>query len=332
MPGYDSCVQCGSVLKAASGQVDIDPPRMSKWKIPFRSLMRSVRGSGVPVLDMPDTKMPKWVKLFVGVGTFGVILSFIPGLGHALLRAFKTIRMYVLAWAILLPLALFFHGGTFGAIFLGLAFGVHVWIAMHCSLIREHEEFLKRIIAFVIIAFFYLVFYRSIWLVVFHDIIGAHSTMNAPCHRVETGDFLIARRSLAKEQPFERGALAIVRLTSIGVERSAFQELFMTPEARSFGQVIGLPGEEVEIKERCFYIDGQPLDTEKYPVPDWIGDRQLKTTVPDACYFMIAEYNGRDYGVTQIIGVCTVQSDRIEAKVFMRWLPLSRKGFIREAE
>ena len=34
MPGYDSCVQCGSILKAASGQVETEPPRMSKWKIP----------------------------------------------------------------------------------------------------------------------------------------------------------------------------------------------------------------------------------------------------------------------------------------------------------
>ena len=93
-----------------------------------------------------------------------------------------------------------------------------------------------------------------------------------------------------------------------------------------------MPGEEVEIKEQCFYIDGKPLDTEKYPVPRWIGNRELKTTVPDSCYFMISEYNGTNYGANQVISVCTIASGQIEAKVFMRWLPLSRRGFIRESE
>jgi hypothetical protein len=126
--------------------------------------------------------------------------------------------------------------------------------------------------------------------------------------------------------------MAIVGLSSIGRERGLLTEFFRIPSGRSFAQVIALPGEELEIKEKCFYIDGKPLDTEKYPVPDWIGNIALKTTVPDSCYFMIAQYNGTRYGANEIIDVCTIASDRIEAKVFMRWLPLSRRGFIREAE
>ena len=331
MPGLESCVQCGSVLKAAAGPIETQPPRMPKWKLPFRSFIRSLRAMGVPVMDMPETEMPEWVKLLAGIGFFGVVLSFIPGLGHAILRSFKKIRWYILAWAILLPLAIFLFGSVIGNIVLGLAFGLHVWIAMHCSLIREHEEFSKRMIAFVFIAICYAVIYRAVFVLTFRDIVGAQSTMKAPSLQIQTGDFLLARRSLAVNHPLERGAMVIARMSSIGGDRH-LRDFFIPPADRSFAQVIALPGEELEIKDKCFYIDGKPLDTGQYPVPDWIGKRELKTIVPESCYFVSALYNGNRFGAGQIISVCTLPWDRIEAKVFMRWQPLTRRGYIRENE
>lgn len=96
-------------------------------------------------------------------------------------------------------------------------------------------------------------------------------------------------------------------------------------------EIVGLPGEYVEIKEGSFIVDEQQLDGARYPVPLWLRGRGISVRIPAGCYFISTEYNipgGRpDYGV--IRRACLVQAGDIEALAFMNWWPLSRRGFIR---
>ena len=328
MPGLTSCVQCGSVLKACGEAIETEPPRMSGWKKPLRGLMRSIRGAGVPVFDLPDWNMPKWVEIFVKVGAFGVICSIVPGAGHALCGAFKQIRWFVFAWFICLILSLFLFGGNLGTALLGVTFGLHVWIAMNCSM-RQLEEFYKRAIVFVVISFFYVILYYSIGTTIFYDFTGGRSTLDAPYHKVRVGDYLLARSSLARKE-FHQGDIAIVALDEYGIHGRWANIRF--PRGRSFVQVIAVGGQEVEIKNQSYYVDGIQLDTELFSVPGWLKNHKLKTKVRDNCYFVTAAYNGTGYTGQQIRDACTIEAGRMEAKVIMRWLPLHRRGFIRENE
>jgi hypothetical protein len=100
------------------------------------------------------------------------------------------------------------------------------------------------------------------------------------------------------------------------------------------GQIVGLAGEQVEIVEGSFIIDGQKLDTGQYPVPEWLLHvTKLSVKIPADEYFVSVPYTVRSRGVrlssSYIQQVCFVRAGDIEAKAFMRWWPLSRRGFLR---
>lgn len=330
MPGLDKCVQCGSILKSFAEPVRTDPPRMSGWQSPFRGILRSLRSVGIPVFDMPDSKMPEWVKIFVSIGTFGAILSLVPGLGHVILGRFNRIVWWILGWVVLLFLSIFLFGGGLGTLLLGLTFGLHVWIAMSCSISGKLDNILKRLVIFALIAVFYLVVYRAVWLTVFQDFIGGRSTLNAPYHNIEQGDYLLARRSLARRETFKRADIGVLSLDTLG-RRNRIVEFFRIRQ-RSFAQVIAVGGEHVQIRDNGYIVDGNQLDKELFPVPHWIGNREPDTTVPANHYFISAEYTGNNYNNDAIVHVCTIEADRMEAKVFIRWLPLTKRGFLKDSE
>ena len=99
-------------------------------------------------------------------------------------------------------------------------------------------------------------------------------------------------------------------------------------------QIIGLPGEMVQIDKNVYIIDGQPLDSEKYPVPQWLQGTMFSDTVPPDTYFVSSEYsiNRRQIREGHIRTASLMNFDAVRARAFMRWLPLLRRGFIEEIE
>jgi hypothetical protein len=101
-------------------------------------------------------------------------------------------------------------------------------------------------------------------------------------------------------------------------------------------QIVGLPGERVQIENDTFIVNGQELDSEKYPVPRWLRGRRVSANVGDDSYFISCQYSVRAHGRqltnANIHDICLIRSSNIEARAFMRWLPLSRRGFLREVE
>jgi len=327
MPGQTKCFKCGSVLEGPK-EINVHPPRMAGWKRPIRSVRRWIRGTtGIPNLKIEiPTPGKRTFKCFGGL-----ILSIVPGLAHLLDRRFKEIRWYFLAWLILLLGSLFLYATTTGLLLAGLAVGLHTWIAVHHTVIRELKEFGPRLFAMIFLMILIGILYWSVQRVFLADITTGYTTLTIPYYNVESGDCLLARYSHAQEHPLPRGSLTLARMRSVGVYQGRAREVggFGPP---MIVQIIGLPGEKLEIIEGTFFIDGQLLDTERYPVPQWLRTREISVKIPEDSYFVSTEYNvdrrGRGLDERTILAACLIRSEDISARAFMRWLPVGKRGFL----
>lgn len=334
MPGQSTCFKCGSTLAQEADSVEVDPPRMARWKRPLRCTFRWLRAFHVVPSGGISIHIPPWLSRFSREGLFGILLSVIPGLAHLLQGRLKEIRWYVLAWFVSLVGSLFFYGGPFGFCLFGLAIGLHAWIAIHSALIKQVTNFGHRMFALALVSLAVLVIYRNIGGLIFRNLIGGHSSVTVPYHRIEAGDYLLASRSRLRSEPMTRGAFVLASLedTRRGIG------LLMSGGRRDMGivQVVGLAGEKLEIKDNAFWINDEQLDAEKYPLPAWLHNMTMSVTIPKSSYFVSAQYNieahGRGLEVGDVREVCIVGSGSFEAKAFMRWMPLMRRGFIRDTE
>ena len=97
-------------------------------------------------------------------------------------------------------------------------------------------------------------------------------------------------------------------------------------------QIIGLPEENVELKEGIFRVNEKALDSRQFPVPSWMRNLEFSIVVPQNTYFVCAEFRGTRYNAEIAAQACLVRRDWIYARAFMRWWPMRRRGFIGTAE
>lgn len=328
IPGLEACMRCGSVLTAGSEPIDIHPPRMPSWKRPIRGFFRQLR-QFMPVAawsgdDLHSRAFPDWLRKVSRVGFFGAMLSFIPGLAHVIQKRFHTVRWWIVAWLVILLAALSFYGSPIGLILLGLAIGIHVWIAVHSALIDEYPQFNYRAVGFAIFLFFYFILYMAIGRLIFAGLQGGYASVDVPYAKIQHGDYLLGRPSQADPADITRGNFVLVELENVRGQRMGRRR------GSAYAQVIGLGGDTVRISNRHFVVNDEVLDTERYPVQAWLPNELGSTVVPQDSYFISAQYRGTGYNMSQVLQVCIVNHDQIESKAFFRWMPLHRRGFIRE--
>ena len=327
MPGQSVCLQCGSALTADAAQTDVHPPRMGKWKKPFRSFRRNFRACRLVQAGNRRTRMPSWAKKVSQVGFFGVVLSIVPGLAHVIQRRFREVLLYVIVWFLLLFGSLFFYGGALGWPLFGLTIGVHAWIAVHSGPLKAVTELRYRMLILLLVGVGLFLVYRATANLVFRDIAGGYTSVAIRYHNIEERDFLLARRSLATREDLRRGSMVITGIESIG------GRYFNTGGHRQVvAQIIALPGESLRIEEGVFVVDDNFLDPNECPVPQWLKNRSLSVTIGQDSYFVSAQFQGQGYNDSHVAEVCVVPIGEIEAKAFIRWAPLIRRGFIRDIE
>ena len=225
---------------------------------------------------------------------------------------------------------IFLYGDPLGFLLIGLAVATHAWIAFHAALLVEHQDIGYRIFDVASLLFFYMFFYWGIRIMVFGDFVFANTALISPLQNIQPGDCQLARRSLSQPGPFSRGTLVLIYPVRevVGYRRwRAVSGELMTV------QIVGLPGEEVKIKDNAFVVNGRILDTNEYSVPNWMVVLKLGAiNVGDGSYFVNNVYTITGRGAlteAMVRSVCMVSARDIEAKVIMRWLPLSRRGFLR---
>lgn len=330
IPGQKTCIKCGSTLEVTSTAINVHPPRMPRWKKPFRDMLRSMRkGKAIPQ-DKAKSHFTPRVKEFFKDTFLGLFLSIIPGLAHWVQNRFREIRWYFLAWLILLLSGLFLYGSAVGFICLGLAIGVHAAIALQYGIIKDLTNISEKIVIIILVLIGLTFLYRFIPRMPFLNFDGGHSSLTIPYYNVEAGDYLLARGGLDEKDLLPRGSLVLIHPATF---RGYSRRGVLSGNDTVIGEVVGLPGERLQIINEVFIVDGKLLDVEQYPVPQWLLSRTFSATIPNDSYFVSTRYNVSAHGITlnasHIKQVCMVKTGDIEAKAFMRWWPLLRRGFLK---
>ncbi|MHC4159893.1 MAG: hypothetical protein ACYSSO_12525, partial [Planctomycetota bacterium] len=259
IPGQKTCIKCGSTLEIKSTAINVHPPRMSKWKRPFRDLQRLVRrGKVVPQESIKSHCLP-WIKEVFSGSFSGLFLSVIPGLAHFIQNRFREIRWYFLAWSVLLISGLFLYGSVVGFICLGLAVGVHAGIAVQYGIIKDLASLREKIVTVVLVLLALTFIYRFIPRILVPNLTGGYSGLSVPHYRVEAGDYLLAWGGLDRGTLLARGSLVLthpVTFTSHGRTTESTEEII--------GQIVGLAGDHLEIQHGFFVVNGQQLEVDKY--------------------------------------------------------------------
>jgi len=321
-------LKCGSTLEIKSAAINIYPPRMPKWKKPFRDVMRSMRkGKVAPQIDAKSHLSPR-LKEFFSDSVSGLLLSIIPGFAHCLQNRFKEIRWYFLAWLILLLSGLFLYGSAAGYICFGLAIGVHAAIALQYGILKDLSNISEKVVMIILVLIGLTFLYRFTPRMPFLNFTGGHSSLTIPYYNVEAGDYLLARGGFNEKDILPRGSLILIHPATL----TGRGRIVTRGNDTTIGEIVGLANEKLQIANDVFIIDGQQLDAERYPVPQWLSKVNFSTTIPDNSFFVSVQYNVRAHdmqlGASHIKQVCLVKAGDIEAKAFMRWWPLSKRGFI----
>jgi len=329
IPGQKTCIKCGSALEIKSAAINIYPPRMPRWKKPFRDVLRSMRkGKVVPQIDAKSYLSPR-LKAFFSDSISGLLLSIIPGLAHWMQNRFKEIRWYFLAWLILLLSGLFLYGSPAGFLCFGLAIGVHAAIALQYGIIKDLTNIGEKIVTIILVLIGLTFLYRFIPRMPFLNFDGGYSSLTIPYYNVEAGDYLLARGGLDEKDLLSRGSLVLIHPATLG----GYRRIVTRGNDTVIGEIVGLPGERLQIVNEVFIIDGQLLDVEKYPVPQWLRRIPFSATIPNDSYFVSSRYSVSAHGIqltaSHIKQVCVLKTNDIEVKAFMRWWPLSRRGFLK---
>jgi hypothetical protein len=272
-------------------------------------------------------RVPAFLKIMSADAFLGLILSIIPGLAHYVDGRFREVRWFVLGWLLAVLAGIFFYGGGLGFLLLGLAVGLHGWIAFSYALSKEKDEPIERFrtLAMLLVAFGLL--YWGVRAVAFRDFVFGLSNLTIPGQNIQVGDVLLARRSRANVDELLRGSLILGNfhlLYGNQVTQNTYEIM---------GQIIALPGEKIAITEGRFVVNDQELDVGQFPVPAWLSKVRFSATIPTGSYFVSTVYQVAGYGMQltgeNVINVCILKSDDIEARAVMRWFPLAKRGFLR---
>ena len=142
------------------------------------------------------------------------------------------------------------------------------------------------------------------------DLVAVHGASCAPT--VIEGDYLIAKKLKGRTRPIERGN--IVLISSAGVSM--------------LKRVIGLPGEDILLRDGRVYVNGRQLPesyldarTKWTRQTNWPGTAQDSERIGLAGYFVMGD--NRD-GSTDSRSIGPIRPDDIAARVLFRVWPISR--------
>ena len=262
-----------------------------------------------------------------------LLVSVIPGLAHVIQGRLQPARWYLLAWFLLLVFSLLFYGTAVSYPFLGVAIAVHAWTAVQGSFLFEQVRgYWRRLVAIACIGIILWLLYWAVGRAAFGGITGGYTALEIPFQNVRRGDYLLVRRIPARAAALPRGALVLYSTQAVGGNaRQSYRQL----GGEMIGQIVGHPGETVEIRGGRFYVDGRELDPQRYPVPAWLAGRSFSVAVPPSSYFVSSEFawsrETLDSGPV-LRAACLCGQGSIAGRAFIRWLPLSRRGFLKEAE
>lgn len=344
MPGMNVCFRCGSTL-AAAGPIDVNPPRASAWKTPFRRMARFMRHfravqdaekqigraahRAESLVDMTKRRIgvtDDSLRHALGRLFMAFPISIVPGAGQAVEHRLRKIRLHVLIWAITLITGIFLFRSTLGVAFLSIAVAMHGWIMADAALPEgKARNAFSRICA--VSTGMFIVYLLYLGVHGLSPVCFGQSGIAVEPLNVQLRDTLLCVRERGEHTNLRRGDLALVTLE--GYRR--------TFRGNAVGQVVGLPGEQISRQGEGFSIGGTALDPRTYPVPMYMRNIFFTRRLGPGEYFVTMEYNVQlqgDYGLYReaVITTSVHTADDVLGRAVMRWFPLGRRGILPELE
>jgi len=309
---------------------------MAAWRGPFRSLTRWFRRQRAWPEKSPITYVHRQLDPVISDGLVGAVLSIVPGLAHLLKGRFREVALYVALWFLVLSAGLFLYGSTVGSLLIGLAIGLHAWIALQYGLFKNVTQLVERMVLVLMTVAALAGVYWLAPRVIPPHLVGARTALTIPAMDVHAGDFFLARPLTEQARPLSRGVLVVIEPRAF---RNNYRNRQVNRRNMTIGQVVGLPGETVRVLGTAFIVDGHPLDNGRYPVPRWLQGGTRGSVlgsgvhVPHDSYFVTSEYTVYQHGrvtlTNEMVGnVCIMGFSDIRGRAFLHWWPLSRRGFI----
>jgi hypothetical protein len=332
IPGETRCIRCGSILELDPGVVSIYPPRMPAWHKPLRDIRRRLRGWHLIPETTPGSRAHRVLGPMVSGGVVGLPLSIIPGFAHLLSGRVREVRLLVPLWLLVLGAGLFLYGSPIGFLLIGLAIGIHAWIAIQYGLFQEIGDVFARLGAALLVVVLLAVLYWATPRLVVPSLTSGYTALTIPALHIQSGDSFLLWRQDGADEPLPRGALVLVRTQNLQVGRQYRASSAMRP---MIGQIAGLPGEMIFLRGQAYWIGNQRLDPNQFPVPNWL--RRFTTRsgipIPPDSYFVSSEYTiagHANVGVTNqmIGGACLVKAADIRGRAFLHWWPLRERKFL----
>ena len=353
MPGQSTCFRCNSVLENAEVAVEIHPPRAPRWRKPFRRVrywfrrrtsLEKIEDAAGDLIDggltafgifrRPVVALPwREVRRITGLVLGGLILSIVPGLAQLVQRRFKAIWPYCLAWLALIAGALFMYGPGIGTALIGIAIVAHAWIAADGALLLQLTKRLPfYLLCMVALSLGVFGLYLGVHAVLLDDFAVGQAGLEVEYHQLRLRDHVLCRRLSDDGPQLRRGDMVLIGdVGAIG--RHGIWDIGRTGE--TVCQLVGLPGDTVALKGGAFSVNGVARDPAEFAVPLWLRTDTFSIVLGKEECFVTMEYNATVRGAGRagaIRQACVIPRGRLLARGFMRWLPLWRRGVLKEIE
>lgn len=302
------CARCNQSFEVYEGKIPTYPSRAG-WKKKFRKLSYPLGRSHEPRIK--DEKQQE-NKRFDGKIPIAIFFSLIPGLGHLFYGERRRGLIFFSVYLISIFLYIFFLGTGVGSFFLCI-FISSIGSAMMDIFRLEKISFTfkKSFLISITLAISVVVVYFFVRLALIRMIDIEPITVNAGymAPTIQQGDLLLVNRRAYIKEDLKRGD--IVEFRRGGLEY--------------IERIVGFPGETVSLKEKEFFINGEPLDKELYPFTlIRTTTERIELKIPPESYYVYAlSYFGEgEYG-GNLTG-CIKKTDII-GRVFMLYQPRDRR-------
>lgn|GEM_PF-726337 len=332
-PDQRRCFRCGTIL-VADATVAILPPRMARWKRPLRRLSRAIRLLSGDRFDLykgsEGPAAPRTRRRTIRLDRYSswlaeMAIGLIPGLPYLINGQVRQVWPLLLAWLAFVGIGALCYATAVGFVALGLAIAIHAWLIIRRRIWATLKTVPERLVTTILLAVLLFILYLLVRPLVAPDISFVRTRISIPAMQIFEGDVLVVR---SPARIPVRGMLVVVRQAAVGFDQTTGQTIRLP--GTGLGQVIGLPGELVELHSDRFRVNGVELDTSKYPVPQRLKGLHLSTRLGHGQYFIALNYHSDIIADNPSLtaNTCTVEGGRITGNVFMRWWPLWRRGRI----
>jgi hypothetical protein len=334
MPGVTACGRCGSPLALNDLDIDVHPPRASagaktlrRWN-PFSPLFYQARDAG-------DRVRKGWFRTDLPAdlpgGSLGVLARMlVPGWVNFHLGQRVRGWAFLCAYPVLLLLSFLLYGTMAGALFLGLAFSVHLSSCLAVLILPRMD--LPRIIGTVAVTaavLFFGIYMPAGWLAgqaVSPAVIPGNASPLAE------GDVLLYSPVLYRMRSPRVGEIVIYHRTGGTISLPGPQEQnmnFYIAPGQSVDRILAGPRDQVEFKDGQLLVNGLPAPWR--PLAPLAKARNMSFPIPEGHYFIppaTGQAMREDLPPAIWRQVSIVPAGSVQGRVWMRSYPWSRFGRI----